>query len=220
MNFPFKAVLFDMDGTLTDSTQFHDAAWDAFALAHLGEGLAPGDPRLVPGRTIDIVREILGRHVEGDEAQRLHDDKELRFHDFARGKMQLIDGCVEYMAWLKAQRIPLALVTNAPRINIDFMLPELGLAETFDVALGAEDVQHGKPAPDPFLEASRRLGVPPADALIHEDSSLGIRAGVAAGSPVAAILSGLDEDAALSYGARWAVSDYTAWMLRIEAGLG
>ncbi len=219
MSFPFKAVLFDMDGTLTDSTSFHIAAWDAFAQAHLGASLEADDPRLVPGRTLDIVREILGRHVEGEEARLLHDDKELRFHAFARGKMRLIDGCADYLAWLAQGRIPLALVTNAPRINIDFMLPELGLADTFDIVIGAEDVARGKPAPDPFLEACRRLGVAPAEALIHEDSSLGITAGVAAGSPVAAILSGLSFDAALALHARWAVPDYRAWMRCIENGL-
>ena len=55
MDFPFKAVLFDMDGTITDTTPLHDAAWDDFARAHTGQGLNPGDPRLVPGRTIDVV---------------------------------------------------------------------------------------------------------------------------------------------------------------------
>ncbi|GAA5181841.1 HAD family phosphatase [Niveibacterium umoris] len=215
MSFPFKAVLFDMDGTITDSTALHDAAWDAFARAHLGSGLAPGDPRLVPGRTLDVVRAVLGRHVEGDEAQRLHDDKEQRFHAIARGRMRPIDGLRDYLEWLAGQGVATALVTNAPRMNIDFSLQELGLIDAFGITLGAEDVVRGKPHPDPFIEACRRLGVAPREALVHEDSQLGIKAGVAAGAAVAAILSGMSADAAQASGARWVTEDYVAWMAQI-----
>lgn len=217
--FTWKTVLFDMDGTITDSTPLHNAAWDGFARAHLGTGLAPGDPRMVPGRTLDVVRAVLGRHVEGEEAQRLHDEKERRFHALARGRMAPIAGLADYLAWLAARGIPVALVTNAPRMNIDFTLPEMGLEHAFAVTLGAEDVEHGKPHPDPFLEACRRLGVAPGDALVHEDSRLGIRAGVEAGCSVTAILTELSEDAALAGGAHWAVRDYRAWLAALGAVL-
>lgn len=216
MHFPFKAVLFDMDGTITDSTALHDAAWDAFAREHTGGGLAPGDPRLVPGRTLDVVRAVLGRDVAGEEAQRLHDDKELRFHALARGRMTRLPGLAAYLAWLSARGIPAALVTNAPRINIDFTLSELGLEGVFKLTLGAEDVERGKPHPDPFIEACARLGIAPGDALVHEDSRLGIQAGVAAGCPVAAILTGMSASAALAEGARWSASDYDEWLVQIS----
>jgi HAD superfamily hydrolase (TIGR01509 family) len=216
MEFPFKAVLFDMDGTITDSTALHDAAWDEFAFAHLGAGLKPGDPRLVPGRTLDILQAVLGRPLEGEEAQRLHDDKELRFHALARGRMTALAGLDKYLAWLAERGVVVALVTNAPRINIDFTLPELGLENAFALAVGAEEAARGKPHPDPFLEACRRLGVAPQDALIHEDSALGIRAGVAAGSPVAAILTGMSAQAARDAGACWVAADYDDWLAQIE----
>lgn len=216
MHFPFKAVLFDMDGTITDSTAFHDAAWDAFARAHAGGGLAPGDPRLVPGRTIDVVRAVLGRDVVGDEAQRLHDDKERRFHAIARGRMTALPGLSRYLRWLSARGIPAALVTNAPRINIDFTLAELGLEGAFPLTLGAEDVERGKPHPDPFIEACLRLGVAATDALVHEDSRLGIQAGVAAGCPVAAMLTGLSASDAATAGARWVARDYDDWLAQIS----
>jgi len=216
MSFPFKAVLFDMDGTITDSTALHDAAWDAFARAHVGSGLVPGDPRLVPGRTIDVVRAVLGRDVVGEEAQRLHDDKELRFHALARGRMTCLPGLASYLAWLSARGIPIALVTNAPRINIDFTLAELGLEGAFPLTLGAEDVERGKPHPDPFIEACVRLGVAPCDALVHEDSRLGIRAGVEAGCPVAAILTGMSASDAQAAGASWVARDYDDWLAQVS----
>ena len=219
MTFPFDAVLFDMDGTICDSTAFHNAAWDEFARRHGGFGLAPDDPRLIPGRTIDVIRSVLGREIGAEEEQSLHDDKERRFHELARGKMAPLAGLREYLDWLVGKGVATALVTNAPRINIDFSLPELGLTDAFDLTLGAEDVLRGKPHPDPFLEACRRLGVAPERALVHEDSSLGIAAGVAAGCPVAAVLTGMDEAAARSVGARWAFPDYRIWMECCAAAL-
>lgn len=212
MNFPFDAVLFDMDGTICDSTAFHNAAWDLFARRHGGFGIAPDDPRLIPGRTIDVIRSVLGREILADEEQFLHDDKEKLFHEIARGKLAPLAGLTEYLGWLRGQHIATALVTNAPRINIEFSLPELGLEGAFDECLGAEDVVLGKPHPDPFLEACRRLGVAPERALVHEDSTLGIRAAVAAGCPVAAVLTGLDREAASAAGARWTLSDYRGWL--------
>lgn len=212
--FPFKAVLFDMDGTMVDTTALHDAAWDAFARAHLGCGLEAGDPRLIPGRTIDVVRAVLGRAVDGPEALRLEQDKETRFHALAAGRVRPIAGLDTYLAWLGRHGVPAALVTNAPRINIDFTVREIGLEASFAVTIGAEDVPRGKPHPDPFLEACRRLGVPPADALVHEDSTLGITAGVAAGCPVAAVLTALSAERASAAGARWAVKDFDEWLRR------
>lgn len=216
MDFPFKAVLFDMDGTITDTTPLHDAAWDDFARAHTGHGLTPGDPRLVPGRTIDVVRAILGRQVQGSEAQRLHDDKEHRFHSLARGKLTPLAGFTRYRRWLRIHQIPVALVTNAPRINIDFTLHELQLEYDFDLILGTEDTARGKPYPDPFLEACRQLKVAPHEALVHEDSALGIAAGVAAGCKVSAVLTGLSPAAARSAGAQWSVDNYEQWLAQIN----
>ncbi|WP_417067385.1 HAD family hydrolase [Niveibacterium terrae] len=217
MNFPFDAVLFDMDGTICDSTAFHNAAWDLFARRHGGFGLAPDDPRLIPGRTVDVMRSVLGREISADEELFLHDDKERLFHEIARGKLAPLAGLAEYLGWLAERGVATALVTNAPRINIDFSLPELGLVDAFDQCLGAEDVLRGKPHPDPFLEACRRLGVAPERALVHEDSTLGIAAGVAAGCSVAAVLTGISGAAARAAGARWALSDYRDWMEQCRA---
>lgn len=218
MKFPFDAVLFDMDGTICDSTPFHNAAWDEFARAHLGSGLEPGDPRLIPGRTIDVLKSVFGREIAEHEFQSLHDDKEMRYHRLAHGKMSPLRGLNEYLVWLREHGLATALVTNAPQINIDFSLPELGLEGAFSLTLGAEDVARGKPHPDPFLEACRQLGVAPERALVHEDSALGISAGVAAGCPVAAVLTGIDEEEAKQAGARWAFSDYSVWLARIACG--
>lgn len=86
-----------MDGTICDSTPLHNAAWDEFVRAHLGSGLEPGDPRLVPGRTIDVLKSVLGREIAEHEFQSLHDDKERRYHRLAHGKMSPLRGLNEYL---------------------------------------------------------------------------------------------------------------------------
>ncbi|HEY9101472.1 HAD-IA family hydrolase [Chitinimonas sp.] len=217
MEFPFKAVLFDMDGTITDTTPLHDAAWSEFARNELGVHVAAGDPRLAPGRTVDVVRAVLGREVADEEAHRLGVAKERLFHDMARGKLEPIAGFARYRAWLGQQGIKTALVTNAPWINIEFTLAELDLALGFDVIVGAEDVARGKPHPDPYLLACEKLGVKPAEALVHEDSALGIAAGIAAGCKVSAILTGLRPVAARSAGAHWSAVDYEQWLTVVQA---
>ncbi|GAB3261084.1 HAD family hydrolase [Chitinimonas naiadis] len=217
MDFDFKAVLFDMDGTITDTTPLHDAAWSDFARTHTGKGIAAGDPRLAPGRTTDVLKAVFGRDMPDDEALALAIAKERLFHEMARGKLEAIAGFVHYRAWLAERGIKTALVTNAPWINIEFTLVELALPLGFDVIVGAEDVARGKPHPDPFLLACEKLGVKPEQALVHEDSALGITAGLAAGCKVAAILTGLRPAAARSAGAHWGVEDYSQWLAQVEA---
>lgn len=208
----FEAVLFDMDGTIADTTIYHNRAWIEFAQVHLGEVLDEGDPRFIPGRTHDIIPSILGRPVSRQEIGCLHDDKELRFQSLSSGMIRPLPGLREYLQALRAMGLGTGLVTNAPRMNIDFTLKELDLVGFFDVTLGAEDVVEGKPDPAPFSEACRRLGVKPPKALVHEDSDLGITSAVLAGCPVAAVLTGMDRDAALRLGARWTLEDYVEWL--------
>ncbi len=212
MNFDFEAVLFDMDGTIADTTLYHNRAWIEFARVHLGEMLNDDDPRFVPGRTRDIVRSILGREVTPQKAELLHDDKELRFQAFARGQIQPFPGLWDYINVLKKRGIRTGLVTNAPRMNVVFTLRELDLVECFDIALCAEDVRCGKPDPAPFREACRQFGVKPPRALVHEDSELGITSALLAGCPVAAILTGMSRELATNLGTKWSFENYVEWM--------
>ena len=208
----FEVVLFDMDGTIADTTLYHNRAWIEFAQAHLGEVLDESDSRFIPGRTHDIISSILGRPASRQELARLHDDKELRFQALASGMMRPLPGLREYLQALREQGLGPALVTNAPRMNIDFTLRELDFVGFFDVALGAEDVVNGKPDLVPFSEACRRLGVRAPKALVHEDSDLGITSAVLAGCPVAAVLTGMGREAALQLGAQWTLDDYVEWL--------
>lgn len=212
MRFPFEAVLFDMDGTLADTTHYHCRAWMAFARQHLGEELAENDPRFMRGRTHNVIASILGRNIARPEANRLHDEKELCFQSLASGRIRPFPGVRDYLRQLRQGGVRTGLVSNAPRMNIDFILRELGLSGCFDMQLGAEDVAAGKPDPLPFAEACRWMGVSPPNVLVHEDSEAGITSALLAGCPVAAKLTGMSRETAQRLGTQWAFNDYAEWM--------
>ena len=88
---------------------------------------------------------------------------------------------------LKHDGIPMALATSAPKLNVEHTLDELGLADAFPIVVRGDEVARGKPAPDVFIEAARRLGVDPASCLVFEDAPMGIEAAQAAGMRVVAL---------------------------------
>ena len=81
----------------------------------------------------------------------------------------------------------MALATSAPKLNVEHTLAELGLADAFPIIVRGDEVARGKPAPDVFIEAARRLGVDAADCLVFEDAPMGIEAAQAAGMRVVAL---------------------------------
>jgi sugar-phosphatase len=174
------AALFDMDGTLVDSTAAVEASWTAFALDH---GLDPAEvlPAVHGVRAADSI----ARYVPVDQvdvATGLLLEREMSMLDGVVG----IPGAAELLAALPAAGIPTAIVTSAPR---ELAIARLGAGgvPVPSVLVTAEDVVHGKPAPDGYLEAARRLGVDPARCLVFEDAEAGILAGVAAGARVVVV---------------------------------
>jgi len=91
-----------------------------------------------------------------------------------------IDGAVEAVRRLAAE-LPLALASSSHRRVIDAALDGTGLRDAFRAVVSSDEVEHGKPAPDVFVEAAQRLGVGPSDVLVVEDSLNGLKAGQAAG---------------------------------------
>ncbi|WP_432563515.1 HAD-IA family hydrolase [Kineococcus sp. SYSU DK003] len=176
---PFAAILFDMDGTLVDSTAAIARCWTTWALEHgiTGEQLvaAHGHGRPAP----EIVAELVGAGSAEQAAARI---LELEIAD-VEGVVQL-PGVPDLLAGLPAEAW--AIVTSCSRPLADARRYAAGLAEptalvTFD------DVENGKPAPDCFLLGAQRLGVDPADCLVVEDAPAGLAAARAAGCATLAV---------------------------------
>jgi HAD superfamily hydrolase (TIGR01509 family) len=129
------------------------------------------------------LRDELGVAMEPEEISR---DVVERMSAGYRDSVPLLPGAVEAVRAL-AGRWPLGLASSANREIIDLVLEEAGIADAFAVTLSAEEVERGKPAPDVYLEAARRLEVAPEGCVAIEDSSNGLRSAHAAGMAVIAV---------------------------------
>ncbi|TAH35573.1 MAG: HAD family phosphatase [Planctomycetota bacterium] len=209
-----RAVVFDLDGTLVDNMPLHQEAFDRFARRH---GLPPITAqlrrRLDGQRNRDIFPILFGRPLPEDELRRYADEKETLYRELSPGKLRPLPGLTGFLALLERDRIPCGIATSAPEANVPHTLGELGLLERFPVIVRSEQVPRGKPHPDVFLEASRRLHVDPRTCLAFEDALLGVEAAVAAGMHAVAITTTFPEHEFRSHGrARWIVPEYLAFL--------
>jgi beta-phosphoglucomutase family hydrolase len=175
-----KAVLWDLDGVLVDSTRFHYEAYRKL-LAERGREIGFEEFRNLFGlRNEPILRRLLGE-LPPAEIERLADRKEELFRELIAGRVEALPGAADLARRLSDAGVPMAIVSSTPRANIELILGSLGLADAFDVVVGAEDARRGKPHPEGFLAAAERLGVAPGDCVVLEDAPEGIEGAKAAG---------------------------------------
>jgi HAD superfamily hydrolase (TIGR01509 family) len=179
------AVFFDQDGVLIDSEAAWDAARRAIVAEHGGRW-KPEATRAMMGMSAPewsrYVRDELGVSLAPEEISALVVERLLAGYERS---LPLMPGAVDAVKRVAA-RWPVALASSANREVIDTVLRASGLAGTFGATVAGEEVAHGKPAPDIYLEAARRLGVDPARSAAVEDSTNGLRSAAAAGMLVVA----------------------------------
>lgn len=171
-------MLWDMDGTLADSSEYHWLSWQE-VLADEGVRITRDDFLATFGRrNAEILRIWIGPDVDPERAARIGDAKEVAYRALLReGGVEPLPGAAEWVRALRGQGWRQAVASSAPRANIEVMLDVLGFTELVDAYLGAEDVSRGKPEPDVFLNAAARLQVPPPRCVVVEDAAAGIEAG-------------------------------------------
>ena len=187
------AAIFDLDGTLVDSFDAHWRSWHGMCARH---GVALTHERFVRSFGMRNDR-IIGMYWDedgheppaADVAARLADEKEALYREIVAGSFPAMAGGRELLERLHAAGWLLAVGTSGPPENLRVAVDGLGAARWFHAEVCGMDVAHGKPAPDIFLKAAERLGVPPSRCVVVEDAVPGIEAAHAAGMPCVAICS-------------------------------
>ncbi len=180
------AVVFDLDGLLIDTEQVWDQVREALVRERGGRWHDRAQADMMGMSSTEWSRylhEELGLSEPPEELNRLVVE---RMQEQYRAGLPVIDGAVEAVRRM-AERWPLGLASSSNRPLIDLALDGMGVAELFRATVSSEEVERGKPAPDVYLEAARRLGVAPERAAAVEDSANGIRSAKAAGMRVVAI---------------------------------
>lgn len=191
MRAPIAAVVFDLDGVLVDSEQMWDAARRTVVDEHGGtwKDSATRDMLGMSSKEWPVfVVEQLGAQLTPDAVNAAVVQAML---DAYRRELPLLPGAVEAVKRLAA-RVPLALASSSNRVVIDLVLERMGVTDRFVVTVSSEEVARGKPAPDVYLEAVRRLArttgtVRFGNVVAIEDSENGIKSARAAGLRVVAI---------------------------------
>lgn len=176
---PFKAYLFDCDGTIADSMPLHYVAWKRA----LGEWNCIFEEELFYAWGGMPVAEIIATLAQQQGLSIPLDRATLRKEELYYENLPDLKAVPEVLEHIVAShgRIPFAVVSGSSRESVTTSLETLKLLDRFETLVCAEDYTRGKPDPEPFLIAAERLGVAPEDCLVFEDSEMGIQAATAAG---------------------------------------
>jgi HAD superfamily hydrolase (TIGR01509 family) len=209
----YRALLFDLDGTLADTDSLHLPTWV--------DVLEPYGVRVdeefyresISGRnTSEIVRDLLPE-LSDEENRSVGDAKEARFRERAT-ELEPLPGLVDFVERGRERGMRVALVTNAPEENVEALMLALGLRDLFDTVVLADEVEAVKPDPAPYAAALKKLGVSADEALAFEDSLSGISSSVAADIPTVGITSTQVPEKLRNAGAFMTVEDFTDPRLR------
>jgi HAD superfamily hydrolase (TIGR01509 family) len=203
-----KALLFDIDGTLTDT--------DALHLEAFNEVLGPHGHAFDHAR---FTRELQGfsnasiseRFLAGEPPERqaaIMGEKEQAFRKLVAGRIQPLPGLMALLAQADRANVPMVAVTNAPRLNAEMLLSGLGIADRFKVLVIGDELAHGKPHPMPYLEGLRAVGAAPEASLAFEDSRSGARSASSAGIATIGIRTSLSQDDMVAAGAVMSAKDF------------
>lgn len=181
--------MFDMDGVLVESEHLWAEAWEKYAVAH-GASWSTDNTRDVQGMSSAEWSAYLHEHVGAPSSpvETENDVVESMVQSVKSGAAPLMDGAAALLRDVSAH-VPVGLATSAPPRLIEAVMTMYGLAEYFSGTVSSSEVARGKPSPDVYEEAARRIGVPAVECLAVEDSSNGVCAAARAGMRVVAMPS-------------------------------
>ena len=186
-----RALLFDLDGTLIDSMPAHQLAWIEW---HRRHALTMDEPAFFAATAGRTNHEILLDMLPGRSPAEYDlwvDEKESLYRERAAISLGLIAGAQDYLQQARSAGFRLAICTASTPKNMQLAFDKFGLDAWVDTITSPADGLRGKPHPDIFLEAGRRLGMAPEHCVVFEDAPLGIEAARRAGMPAVALTTTL-----------------------------
>ena len=181
-------AIFDWDGVIIDSSSHHEESWERLA-RETGKPLPPGHFKKGFGRKNEfIIPEILEWTREAAEIERFSLRKVALYREVvAERGVEALPGVRLWLEWLREARVPCVIGSSTHRANIELSLDLLGLGNCFAAIVSAEDVTRGKPDPQVFLTAAKKITRPPERCVVFEDALVGIEAAHAGGMKCVAV---------------------------------
>lgn len=185
-----RAVLWDVDGTLIDSAEYHWLTWRE-TLAAEGFNLTRERFNSSFGhRNDEILRSYFGADFPASDIERISNAKEAGYRRLIQTRgIEPLPGVRRWLGQLKADGWRQAIASSAPPLNIEAILAALDIASYFEAVASAEDVERGKPDPQIFLAAASKVGVAPERCIVVEDAPAGIEGARRAGMRSIGVLS-------------------------------
>ncbi len=187
-----QALVFDMDGVILDNTLMQARAFqllfqdlgveaDAYQLLRRLNGMP----------ATDILKQVLEKPEPEKELKKYADQREFLYRTLYRGERRPTAGLVEFLEAARAAGLKIGLGTGSANDTLSYILDYLDLRRFFDVIVGADDVEAGKPHPETYAAVAEKLAIEPENCLVFEDALLGEQAAYKAGMRCVAITSTL-----------------------------
>lgn len=187
MTKPKPGFLFDLDGVLIDSKQFHFEAWQHLSLENPRINIGYEEFSKTFGMRNDEILSLYFKPSTPQDIQAAGQRKEELFREHCKKRVTLLEGMQDFLESVKKASITRIIASNTPVKNLEFILNKTIVGNYFDAFVSGEEVRMGKPSPDVFIEAAKRIGYDPKNCVVFEDSPHGLVAGKNAGCLVVAL---------------------------------
>jgi beta-phosphoglucomutase family hydrolase len=184
---PDFAVIFDMDGVIVDNFSYHEKSWAKFCNSHNLEFNESFRNKVFGTTNKNHLETFFCRELSEEEIRRHEKEKEQIYRDIYKDEIKPVKGLLDFLEELTKNKIPIALATSSPPVNVKFVLENTQTKKYFNNILDASNVEKGKPDPEIYRKAGELLNKPPENCFVIEDSTKGIESAKRAGMKVIGI---------------------------------